>query len=587
MPVARARFLVFATLAVALSTPVLAQWVDVPLRNWTIPPYLSSSAGGGLSTMTDISPGIGFVAVTPCRIADTRGLGFTGQAGPPVLDTGTRTFQITGTVAGVPAQCGIPTGADAVSFQFTIVAPNSNGNLIAWPAGGSPPTISILNWSAGETALGNGTIVPVSAGGALSVRINAAVGNAIGHLVLDVNGYFTDDYPSGVSFEATSATVAPAISATNTSTAANAIAIRGEITAAAAGLDSAAVRGVHSGADFGGMGVYGSHASTGTGVKGVALEGTGVWGDVPNTAGGGTGVVGTHGGVGIGVTGFSEGGTGVFGEVLSSLGDTTGVEGIIYSTGVNASGVRGRATDRVTGDFANAAVRGDNDNNTGFGVLGLSNSGFSGVSGYRVVMGAPLTGADLGFSATVGLNVVGASQVSGTKSFVEPHPTDPSQIIRYVSLEGNEAGTYFRGRGKFQNGLAVIDVPEDFRIVTSAEGLSIQVTPIGEMASVAVQAIGLDRIVVRGSRNVEFFYTVNGVRRAYEGHAAFAADGKTFVPRSPKDSMPASYPPVIRERLIANGTYLPDGTVNMETARRLGWDKQWVEGSRPTPRPTE
>jgi hypothetical protein len=23
------------------------------------------------------------------------------------------------------------------------------------------------------------------------------------------------------------------------------------------------------------------------------------------------------------------------------------------------------------------------------------------------------------------------------------------------------------------------------------------------------------------------------------------------------------------------GTYNPDGTVNMETARRLGWDKEW------------
>ena len=581
MPSRRARFLVFFTFAIALSTPVLAQWVDVPLRNWTIPPYRSSSASGGLSTMTDISPGIGFVAVTPCRIADTRGLGFTGQAGPPVLDTGTRTFQITGTVAGVPAQCGIPTGADAVSFQFTIVAPNSNGNLIAWPAGGAPPTISILNWSAGETALGNGTIVPVSAAGALSVRINAAVGSATGHLVLDVNGYFTDDYPSGVSFEASSATVAPAIAATNTSTVANAIAIRGEITAAGAGLDSAAVRGVHSGTGFDGFGVYGSHAAGGTAVKGVAAEGTGVWGDVPTATGSGTGVVGTHGGVGIGVSGYAEAGTGVFGEVGSEIGSTTGVEGIIYSTGINAAGVRGRATDRINGEFLNAAVRGDNDNNTGFGVLGLSNSGFSGVSGYRVVMGAAVTGADLGFSATVGLNVTGATQATGTKSFVEPHPTDPSQIIRYVSLEGNEAGTYFRGRGKFQNGLAVIDVPEDFRIVTSPEGLSVQVTPIGQRASVAVESIGLDRIVVRGSRNVEFFYTVNGVRLAYADFEPLAPDDKTIVPRSAKDSIPASYPSVIRERLIANGTYLPDGKVNMETARRLGWDKAWEEPARP------
>ena len=129
------------------------------------------------------------VTIPPCRIADTRGLGFSGQAGPPALNTGPRVFQITGTVPGIPLQCGVPTTARAVSFQFTIVTPNSAGNLIAWP-GGPPPTISVLNWSAGETALGNGTVVPISVTGSLSVQINAAIGGATGHLVLDVNGYY-------------------------------------------------------------------------------------------------------------------------------------------------------------------------------------------------------------------------------------------------------------------------------------------------------------------------------------------------------------------------------------------------------------
>jgi hypothetical protein len=39
--------------------------------------------------------------------------------------------------------------------------------------------------------------------------------------------------------------------------------------------------------------------------------------------------------------------------------------------------------------------------------------------------------------------------------------------------------------------------------------------------------------------------------------------------------------------LIQNGTYNADGTVNMETARRLGWDKVWEERSRPAPRDPE
>ena len=32
-----------------------------------------------------------------------------------------------------------------------------------------------------------------------------------------------------------------------------------------------------------------------------------------------------------------------------------------------------------------------------------------------------------------------------------------------------------------------------------------------------------------------------------------------------------------RRRLIANGTYNADGTVNMATAERLGWTKMWAD----------
>jgi hypothetical protein len=210
------------------------------------------------------------------------------------------------------------------------------------------------------------------------------------------------------------------------------------------------------------------------------------------------------------------------------------------------------------------------------------------VSGYHIGNGPSiLSGADLGYTPTVGLNVTGTTQATGMKNFVEPHPTDPSKMIRYTSLEGNEAATYFRGRGKFERGIAVIEVPDDFRIVTAAEGLSIQVTPIGEMASVAVQSIGLERIVVRGSRNVEFFYTVNGIRLAFKDVGPIAENEKVFVPRSPDEPMPEYLSQVLRDRLMSNGTYRRDGTVNMETARRLGWDKEWENRERPAPQPAE
>ncbi len=42
-----------------------------------------------------------------------------------------------------------------------------------------------------------------------------------------------------------------------------------------------------------------------------------------------------------------------------------------------------------------------------------------------------------------------------------------------------------------------------------------------------------------------------------------------------------------KQMLVSNGTYKADGTVNMETARRLGWDKEWERRGRPAEQPTE
>jgi Chaperone of endosialidase len=190
------RCLRFAVLTMSsLTSAVLAQQIE----NWAAPPFWSPPArmeksAEDSSLQPEAVEGVPsaplpFVAIAPCRIADTRGNGFTGQAGPPALSANvTRTFQIGGTVSGVPTQCGIPLTAQAVSFQFTSLLPSADGNLIAWP-GGPAPTISVLNWAGGIFALGNGIVVPISASGALSVRINGAFGSSA-HLTIDVNGYY-------------------------------------------------------------------------------------------------------------------------------------------------------------------------------------------------------------------------------------------------------------------------------------------------------------------------------------------------------------------------------------------------------------
>jgi hypothetical protein len=560
------RFLVLS-LVVVVSSSLFAE--EIP--NWTVPPYRPSSASGGLSTMTDISPGVAFVAMSPCRVFDTRNANGP-YGGPRLLANATRNFDIdSGPCTGIPA------GVDAYSMNFGAILPDGIGFVTIWPTDVPQPTVSSINTVPGYV-LANAAIVPAGTNGSISVFPNTGM-----HLYGDINGYFTDQYNANVSFHAVSSfDTTAAIIGDNTSGLAFAIGVLGRIPTTTTGNGSAGVRGINSGTGAAGVGVWGSHAASGWGVFGDAVDGVGVRGMDTATGASGVGVWGSHAGSGWGVYGEAVGGVGVYGKATAATGANYGMRAETASQAQNSAGIRAsNGGGPLPLSILTSGARGEAGVG-GIGVLGLS-KGFAGASGYHVnVAGTDIeAGADLGYTSAVGLNVTGTTQATGMKNFVEPHPTDPSRVIRYASLEGNEVGTYFRGRGKFQNGLAIIEVPEDFRIVTDPQGLSIQVTPIGDMATVAVQSIDLDRVVVRGSRNVDFFYTVNGVRLAYREFGPFAPNDKVFVPRSADARIPEAYPDVIRERLISNGTYRSDGTVNTETARRLGWDKEWEERGKP------
>jgi hypothetical protein len=538
----------FFAIALATGGALLAQVPPADnIPNWPVPATWSPArASGGYGTMTDISQALPFVAIAPCRIADTRGNGFGGQAGGPIIPSNTpRAFQIAGAPAIVPAPpngCApnsIPVGANAVSFQFTIVSPTADGNLIAWN-GGVVPQVSVLNWPAGTVALGNGTIVPLGFAGVLGVQLNMAFGQSA-HLVIDVNGYFSAALPPGGHVDAIS----------------HPLGFTGNF------FD------VHGDSNFTVAHFVNSSEST----FGSAVEA-----QAESTANGTAGVLGRA----VGGSGNIFGGT--FSTNSTSGFNSAGVKGISgYGDPLGPS--------LDTLPSLTAGVRGvDNSTTSGFGVIGISrNRGVGGLLLDPTDMSSPIdTDAEgyLGYRSGMtfyGVLSFGGTGGTGIKSFVEPHATDPSKVIRYVSLEGPEAGTYFRGKGRFARGIATIEVPEDFRMVTDREGLSIQVTPIGEMATVAVVSIGLDRIVVKASRNVEFFYLVHGVRATFKDHVPIK-EGLEFMPRRAEATMPGYLSEGQKQLLIRNGTYKADGTVNMETAHRLGWDRAW-EARMPSPSP--
>ncbi|MBK9963612.1 MAG: hypothetical protein IPP07_01395 [Holophagales bacterium] len=169
----------------------LARESGAPLLNWTSAPYWQAEARSdqaetrvALDTLavTPIDPGpLPFVALSPCRVADTRGFGFTGAYGPPALTGGSaRAFPMAG-------QCGIPASARAISVNFTVTNTGGAGFLGAFPQGSDYPGVSTLNFSAGQT-LANAAIVPLSTAGGMSV----VAGGAGFDLIIDVNGYYAN-----------------------------------------------------------------------------------------------------------------------------------------------------------------------------------------------------------------------------------------------------------------------------------------------------------------------------------------------------------------------------------------------------------
>lgn len=138
-------------------------------------------------TPTSLTPGSvdilepgNYYTITPCRVVDTRDL--QGPYGGPILTSGVpRLFTIEG-------QCGIPSTADSVSVNVTIVSPTSGGHLALYPGDQTPPQTSTINFGRGQSRANN-AIVPMAADGTISVR-PVVLGNGQVHLVIDVNGYF-------------------------------------------------------------------------------------------------------------------------------------------------------------------------------------------------------------------------------------------------------------------------------------------------------------------------------------------------------------------------------------------------------------
>lgn len=130
--------------------------------------FVAASTGSGLE----------FYTVAPCRVVDTRNSN--GElGGPSISGSEVRDLPV------LQSNCGLPSGAQAYSFNFTAVPENVGlGYLSTWPAGQTQPLVSTLNAPTG-TVTANAAIVPAGSNGDIEVF---ATNNT--NLVVDTNGYF-------------------------------------------------------------------------------------------------------------------------------------------------------------------------------------------------------------------------------------------------------------------------------------------------------------------------------------------------------------------------------------------------------------
>ena len=154
---------------------------------------------------------------------------------------------------------------------------------------------------------------------------------------------------------------------------------------------------------------------------------------------------------------IGRGDVGIKGIATTLTGNAVEGEGPAFGNGVfgrnanvNGTAVLGIAEGASGPTFA---ISGQNTSPDGRGVYGFA--AFASTTTYGV-RGDVLSPNGFGVFST------GDFGGTGAKYFIAPDPSNPAREVRFIALEGNEAGTYFRGTANTVNGVAVIEVPEDF-----------------------------------------------------------------------------------------------------------------------------
>jgi uncharacterized repeat protein (TIGR03803 family) len=161
-------------------TSSLAVGTDMIVAAYSGDSNYSDSSGSVVQIVNPVPQALQFVAVSPCRIVDTRNPNG-NLGGPAIAGNSMRAFPL----SEGDNPCDIPSDAIAYSVNVTVVPQTTLGYLTIWPTGEGQPTVSTLNSLDGRLKA-NAAIVPAGTpNGSVSVYVTNTT-----NVVLDINGYF-------------------------------------------------------------------------------------------------------------------------------------------------------------------------------------------------------------------------------------------------------------------------------------------------------------------------------------------------------------------------------------------------------------
>jgi hypothetical protein len=170
-------------LTAVCTTSTLAVGTDAIVATYSGDANYTPSSGTLAQLVNPTPSPLQFVAVTPCRLVDTR------QTGGAIQGGSSRDFPVQ-----QEGGCNIPDTAAAYSLNVTVVPQGQLGYLTIWPTGEGRPVVSTLN-SADGRVKANAAIVPAGTSGEVSVYVTNTA-----NVVLDIDGYFAPVSGSTLAF---------------------------------------------------------------------------------------------------------------------------------------------------------------------------------------------------------------------------------------------------------------------------------------------------------------------------------------------------------------------------------------------------